>query len=517
MSLNERDLRLTILNSLLTTPHRQLGLLWPIHQELIRQDPRFYVQLAAWYYDHGDVRDHKEMFVINLVLSEHAGHRDVGLAMLRSMPPYQVVRVVDFIKGRVDEVADSPSENTRKARRSKPPAEVSDKSVARSAKPTVRVGLFRNPPRSLVTEVTRYLHERENDADWFDSSVLVARKAIKRLYAVLHIKPGVRAQRVLFDDDPPEDSKLFALKGLARATSPAEQAAAIIANRIPFRVAATVVPKMSPEVTRALVEVMSAQELINNLAALQRRGAFDDAQTKAMIDDKLNSAKTADRVSALKADVAKRVGVDDETRQKLEAVADAQLKARGRVTRPTALLIDKSASMDVAIELGKQIGAMVSSVCEGGLFTYAFDSLAYPITPAGQSLADWEKALAGIKAGGNTSCGIALETMRRKKQRVEQVILITDEEENSAPFFVKTLQFYCQELATDVNVCIVRTPNGRDQLEKECMANGIVANVFHFTGDYYSLPNLIPMLARPSRLDLLMEIIEYPLPQRKPA
>ena len=32
--------------------------------------------------------------------------------------------------------------------------------------------------------------------------------------------------------------------------------------------------------------------------------------------------------------------------------------------------------------------------------------------------------------------------------------------------------------------------------------------------DYYSLPNLVPLLARPSRLDLLMEIMEYPLPKR---
>lgn len=31
---------------------------------MIRQDPRFYVRLAAWYADHGDVRDHKEMFIV---------------------------------------------------------------------------------------------------------------------------------------------------------------------------------------------------------------------------------------------------------------------------------------------------------------------------------------------------------------------------------------------------------------------------------------------------------------------
>jgi hypothetical protein len=97
MATAEQDLRLEILNTLLTTPHRKLEQIWPVHRSLVERDPRFYVRLAAWYHDHGDVRDHKEMFIVALVLSTFEGHRDVGLALLRSLPPYQVVRVLDFI------------------------------------------------------------------------------------------------------------------------------------------------------------------------------------------------------------------------------------------------------------------------------------------------------------------------------------------------------------------------------------------------------------------------------------
>ncbi|HEV3079826.1 MAG TPA: hypothetical protein VGY66_08610 [Gemmataceae bacterium] len=96
----EHDLRLEILNTLLTTPHRQLDVIRPVHKEMVQKDPRFYVRLAAWYNDHGDVRDHKEMFIVTLVLSQFEGHRDTGLAMLRNLPPYEVVRVLDFIHGR---------------------------------------------------------------------------------------------------------------------------------------------------------------------------------------------------------------------------------------------------------------------------------------------------------------------------------------------------------------------------------------------------------------------------------
>ncbi len=338
------------------------------------------------------------------------------------------------------------------------------------------------------------------------------------MYALLHVAPGERAQKILFEEQPPADSRLFALKELAKAEKPADQARAIVAHAIPYRVAATVVKQMTPTVLLALIERMSPQELINNLGALRRRGAFDNADLKALIEAKLQAAKTADRVSAFKAEEAiKAADLSEDVRRTLEEVADAQVKARGRIERPTALLIDKSGSMSVAIDLGKRIGALVSSVSAAALYVYAFDTIAYPIEAADGDLAAWEKALNGITAGGSTSCGVALEMMRRKKQYVEQIIIVTDEEENTAPLFVETLKTYREEVKADPNVCFVRTPGGRTSLEDQCRKAGIMADAFQFTGDYYALPNLVPLLSRPSKLDLLMEILEYPLPVRKPA
>ncbi len=423
----EQDLRLELLNSLLTTPHRQLAQIWPVHQEMVAKDSRFYVRLGAWYTDNGDVRDHKEMFVITLVLSDFEGHRDVGLAMLRALPPYEVVRVLDFIHGRkkTKKVRADAKDGTK---RRKKPARAAAEAPAQTV--VEDFGLFRNPPRALKTEITRYLREREADAEWFDGSVLVARKAIKRLYALLHVKPGERAQQILFDENPPAGSRLAALKLLARAKTPIEQARAIIEHRIPYRVASTVVQQMTPTVLLALIEVMSPQELINNLAALKRRGAMDNPDLKSLIEQKLEAAKTGARVSAFKAEEAmKAADLSADVRKKLEEVADTQVKAKGRIARPTALFIDKSGSMELAIELGKRLGALISAICEKDLFVYAFDTMAYPIERAGDDLASWEKALKGITAGGGTSCGVPLDFMTRKRQYVEQIIVVTDEGE----------------------------------------------------------------------------------------
>lgn len=527
MSTSEQDIRVEILNTLLTTPHRALDKIWPVHKELIEKDPRFYVRLAAWYSDQGDVRDHKEMFIINLILSDFPGHREVGLALLRDLPPYQIVRVVDFISGR---------KKTRKARKGedvKPLSAKARRSAARKALGTEKsdadtateeltvteqFGLFRNVPRAMKTEITRYLREREADPDWFDSSVLTARKAIKRLYALLHIRPDERAQKILFENDPPEGSRLFALRELAKAEQPADQARAVIEHKIPYRVASTVIKQMTPTVLVALINNMSPQELINNMGALKRRGALDVAEIKTLVESKLIEAKTADRVSALKAEKAiEAANLSGDVKQALEEVADTQIKAKGRISRPTALLVDKSSSMHTAIELGKRIGSMISTICEADLFTYAFDTMAHEIAASGEELKDWETAFKGITASGATSCGVALKYLEKKKQYVEQIIMISDEGENTPPAFTHALQSYRDAMKADPSVVLVRTPGGSDYIERQCRRASIMVDVFEFAGDYYSLPNLIPMLSRPSKLELLMEIMDCALPERKAA
>ena len=294
--------------------------------------------------------------------------------------------------------------------------------------------------------------------------MLVARKALKRMYALLHVAPGERAQKILFDEEPPADSRLFALKELARAESPADQARAIVEHAIPYRVAATVVKQMTPTVLLALIERMSPQELINNLGALRRRGAFDNPDLKALIEAKLQEAKTAERVSAFKAEEAmKAADLSDDVRRTLEEVADAQVKAKGRIDRPTALLIDKSGSMSVAIELGKRIGALVSSVSAQALYVYAFDTSPTRSRRPAPTWPRWEKALKGITAGGGTSCGVALEMhAAQERSTSSRSSWSPTRARTPPPLFVETLKKYREEVKADPNVCFVRTPGGAD-------------------------------------------------------
>ncbi len=474
MNAAERDLRLEMLNSLLTTPHRELGQVADIHKVIAELDPIFYGHLAVWYQRNGDVRDHKEVFVGNLLASNLTEHRDAGFVMLQEFPPYEVARIVDFMKQHRGKV-----------------------------------------PRSARTAVRRYLQAREKNAAFFDRAALRGRKAMKHLYATLHIKPNARADAVLFKDAPPSDSLAFMLKQLAKAETPEQQAALISEHNIPYTVAIGTLKQVTPTVLLALVNSMSPQEVINNLKSLQARGAMEHPEVKALIDEKLTQAAKSERVSAFKAMKAAEVAaVDSQIAAQLERVADEQVKQRGKITKTTALLVDKSASMTVALEVGKQIAAIVSAIAQADLFVYTFDAIARPISAQGTTLSDWEKAFGRTFPNGSTSIGAALETMRSQKQSVEQIIIVTDENENAEPYFSTAYPRYCEELKIEPNVVIVKVGQHNGYLEHQLQQLKATFETFTFEGDYYALPNLVPLLSRKSRLELLMEIMETALPVR---
>ena len=474
MNTAEQDLRLELINSLLTTPHRELEKVAEFHKIIIELDPLFYGHLAVWYQRNGDVRDHKEVFVGHLLTSDVEEHRDAGFIMLQEFPPYQVARIVDFMKQQRAKV-----------------------------------------PRSTRTAVTRYLKVREINPQFFDRAALRGRKAMKHLYATLHIKPSQRADAVLFKGTPPQDSLAYMLKQIAKAETPLEQAALIVEHNIPYTIAIGAVKQLTPTVLVALINSMSPQEVINNLKSLQERGAMEHPEVKALIDGKLEKAAASKRVSAFKASVAGNVTkLDAVTATKLEKVTNEQVKQRGKIRKSTALLVDKSGSMEKAIEIGKRLAAMISGITEADLFVYAFDTIPYPVKAEGSELTDWERAFKLIKAGGATSCGCAVEAMRLKKQVVEQFIIVTDEGENSAPYFTEAYSKYSHDLGVQPNVIIVKVGHASNWVEAQLKQKQVQVDTFTFSGDYYSLPNLIPLLSRPSRLELLMEIMETALPVR---
>lgn len=473
---NEQDYRLGILNSLLSSPHREVDAIFNFHKDVREQDPLFYEHLAAWYNKTGDIRDHQQVFITNLCISDFDTHREVGLALLRELPPFQLTRVVDLV-----------------------------------------IAKKKNVPRSMRTEITRYLKEREQDVEWFDNAAVTARKHLKRLYALLHISPNERAQSILFDDNPPEDSLPYKLKQVAKTVEPTEQARLLNEYKIPYRIAQSVIKQMTPSVLAVLIDSMSAQELINNMGSLNKRGAMDNAEIKTMIEAKLKQAKTSKKVSALKGmEAVKAAGLSEELNTQLKDIVDTQVKSKGRIKRNTLLLVDKSGSMSMAIETAKQIATLVSAVMDADFYVYAYDNIPYEIrTPNDNSYAGWESAFRGIHAGGGTTPSAGVLQAMKNGARFEQVIHITDEGEGPMGSYSSALKTYETQIGIKPYTVIVRIGN-YTAMTQDLRKKGFEVDEYQIEGqDYYSLPNLIHFLTKPNRLELLMDIMAFPLPTRK--
>lgn len=397
---DEHDIRVQILNSFLTTPHRKLDELAPLHADALARDPLFYGHLAPWYFEKGEVRDHKTLFVAHLATCEYSEFREAAWVLLQGLAPYEVARVLDHAKRVIGKA-----------------------------------------PRSLKSAIAHYLETRENNPRQFDGAAMRARDDLKHLYASLRLKPGQRAQAILFDEQPPENSPLAALKKLAQAESAEEQAEIIVANKIPYTTAVGALRHITPALLVALINAMSPQEVVNNMASLKRRGAMEHAEVKALIEAKLAEAKSDKRVSTMKARKAVEVAqLDVETERKLTAITDQRVADKVEIKCPTALFVDKSGSMTQAIEVAKQLAALVSAVITAEFHVYAFDVAAFEMkvnVPWGRrpTLSDWESAFKFIKANGGTSIGCAMAKLLRDKVYVEQVVIVTDEGENTPPLF----------------------------------------------------------------------------------
>ncbi|MEI6042846.1 MAG: hypothetical protein WCS37_00520 [Chloroflexota bacterium] len=479
MNNNERDVRVQLLNSFLTTPHRKLEELAPLHKDALERDPLFYSRLALWYIEKGEVRDHKVLFIAHLITCDFEEFREAGWVLLQGMAPFEVARILDHTKQVIGKT-----------------------------------------PRILKSAIAHYLKTRERNPKQFDGAALRARSDLKHLYASLRLKPGERAQAILFNEQPPKDSPLAALKRLAKAESSEEQAQIILENKIPYTTAIGALKQVTPAVLVALIESMSPQEVINNLSALKRRGAMGHQEVKALIDQKLKAAATDTRVSTMKTKKAMAVaGLDAETEQILTDVTNQRVADKVEIKRPTALFVDKSGSMSEAIKVAKQLAALVSAVVTAEFRVYAFDTAAFEIKSGIKgnkrpTLSDWEKAFELIKADGGTSIGAPLAKMIKDKVYVEQIIIVTDEGENTAPLFRNAWKEYGEALKSAPSVIIVQVSGSYQPFVNGLKEQGIEVTRYEFKGDYYSLPNLLPLLAMPSKAELVDLIMQRELPCR---
>ncbi|MBX3171651.1 MAG: hypothetical protein KF760_29850 [Candidatus Eremiobacteraeota bacterium] len=461
----ELSARQTLINSFLEASHGRLQAQGEKHARALELDPALYGHLSRWYQQNGTLRDHHELFGAHLLNARDPEFRSHAKVLVQTLRPYQLARLVRYSKE-----------------------------------------VLKNRNRSLKSAVLYYLQRREADPLWFDECVLRDRRSMRYLYATLHIRPGLRAQQVLFQEKPPADSRLRVLRQLhGLRSNPRLQAQLIRDYRIQFTTALGVAGPLVPELLESLVYVMTPQQLINNLGFLQRRGALEVPALRARVMEKIQLAKTESRVHDAKSLTAlKHLAPDPGLRRELLEMSQTRLRSRGTISKPTALLVDKSGSMEVCVEIGKMLACLCSTIAEAPLFVEAFDGDSFTVSCQEPTFEAWEKAFRHIRADGWTSLGAPLRKLRDK--RFEQILLISDGEENTQPFFCEELR----KTGRDIEVIWLKVGgSSQTSLEHSAQRLGVNLRTIPFQGDYYNLPNLVPLLC--TKDTLVSEILEVPL------
>lgn len=571
---NTRAVHEDIFRTLLQTPHREVDETLALHREQFERDPNLYGHIAVWAVlgNNCVTRDINEVFTSIMLTSPYQEHREAGYVMFQGLPPHQALRVMRQITG-WDEVVKHQSfdppmpingqfgvsytrakyglnagpkqgqEIPRRVIKLGPKSKLGKFLKKKNKIPAHtreiwcdtwlvhHKGLGKRTVRGMLAHAIRsYLRVREANEGWMESALLRNANTFRTFYMRTHTLPQNDAagwvNQYLFKGVAPEGSRLSILKQLAEEKDPAKQAELIVEGKLPMPVVTGLVKNITPSVIVALITVMSDQELLQSQEMLERYGAFDNDEIKALIQKRIEGAKTGKRVDALKGEIAAKAAkhLDAETRQKIAEVTDAQIKRHGTIDKRLAIGIDKSGSLREAIEAGKMGAAALAQACvEGNTpVAYLFDSIPTEITWTAADgditkKSSWDRKLHMVQSQGATLPNTMVRAMIARKQIVDRIFLFTDEEENPpVGAFAQELKKYEAAFGILPDVVIVRVgPRQYDFMEKSLRALNIPVEVLPAKNiDQVSVPNLIKLASQKSIFELVLDILALPLPTR---
>lgn len=444
------------------------------------QDAEFYAHLIAWDAIRGQVRDaHVALPMISLATKGYPkDYLENSLAHIALLRPRDFLRAYRF------------GEDLRLRSRA------------------------RKDLNALASKYLRYLEAKR--ARW-DRTAVQHRRTMKELYALSHTKPSAHAQRVLFDGNYPRGS-VFGKIARLKDMSAVEAAGTIMECKIPFLVAigALGVKAKDTDLVLALIERMTPTELVTNTKMLEKLGVKTVPALRAAFDEAIQRAAKSKKAS-LKATRAAEQIRDESFREKIVKLQEAQLQTLGSVDGNWLVLADKSGSMDQAIETSRQVAAILSKMVKGNVTLIFFDVSPRSIDVTGKTYEQIKSLTGGVAANGGTSIGCGLQSALASKQDIDGIAIVSDAQENTAPYFVDQYKRLNELYGKDVPVYLYRCNVGSrgygdDDLADQFKKAKLDLQEFDVSAgvDFYSLPNLVATM-RTNRYSLADEIFAAPL------
>lgn len=487
--------RNTLYQRLLTIAHREYA---PIVADLrgcLEADPDFTARACVNIAFTSKNRDLVDCAVITLLTASptYAEYREAGRCLLLGsdvyeiepeqivgLPPFRILRVDEFIRRK-----DSDHKS----------------------------------PRLMRDVMGNWLDALETDLRRFDGAVLLNRRAMKNVYCHYHITPSPRAQSILFDNKPPVDSKLAVLKEIAKlgaSNQRQDQVRAVeltLQNHIPYTVAVSVLPKMTPIIGIALIEVMTPQQALNSRAWVERSGLLEIPEVKDVFRAKVAQASA----SAASADHRKSAQGTDADIQAAVAIAKEKAVAQSaRIQRSHLHMTDISGSMETTLDVSVAFASRIAALSDGPFMWVVFNDYARILDFTDRTLAGAQRAVKGLRAGGGTSMQAGLEAALRVGFMPEEISIVSDGGERVGNF-ANALGAIERAGGQSPHITLLRVPgNDPDWFSERVTSAGYRLDKFETDGrDYYVFDQIAAILGGPPALTLIDRILSTSLPHRK--
>jgi len=496
--MSEQDrTRMSLWNSIVSVPHRDYAKLVPVFCSAMETDPDFASRAMVELRFRSKIRDVVDAGIITLLQADpqFPEFREAGRCLLlgshfyniageystlQGLEPYRILRIDRYIRG----------------------------SAHKS-------------PRLMKSIANTWLHTLTLKR--FEGIVMQpnGRKGLKAMYKAYHIDPGDYVQRLLFTNDPPKFSILWLVKQIVALESVTDKARMIMEHHLPYEVASSLMPK-TVEAGIALVDIMTPTQALNSRSWVEKLGILEIPEVKAVYLAKVGQA-TASVASAEFRKSAQ--GADTEVQEAISQAKERAVQTSDRIDRDTLLLVDKSGSMESAITFAQHTASRIAPLCDGAFVVIAFDTSGRVITSRDNSLAGWQSAFRMIRAGGGTSVGAGLSTALSAGFMPEQVVIITDEDENQRPFYADVLQQYMNQTGLMVNTYVISLPmdyfgDSRNDMHHRGLSNSLSAaqlpcERFEIdSSDYYVLDQISQLLTGDKGTTLVDLILQRQLPYR---
>jgi 60 kDa SS-A/Ro ribonucleoprotein len=279
--------------------------------------------------------------------------------------------------------------------------------------------------------------------------------------ATAHPKPEHEKQRALFrylrgqETDLALLPQVEALERLKLASTEAERIEWIERGKLPYETVTGAV-KPSKAVWEALLYQMPTFALLRHMNALERAGVLDEKRNVDYIASRLTDRDALRKAKLLpfRLATAFRQVEHPELRDALREAAELTFDNLPELGERTAIFLDISGSMDGQyLEIGAVFALALYKKTHGNSLFWLFDTEVVDAKPSRHDSILTQAAR--IHARGGTDTGAPVRKLIRERKQVDQIVIITDEQQNSGSPFYEQLKLYRSKVNRDAKAFVV--------------------------------------------------------------